>query len=147
MFDQPTQPEFVPFREIRGGIFLIRKPAVKIPAAQHYAVLVAGEPLTAFGYPRYEPMVIHRTPKMRAEPAEGTGTWEIVDETAPHQLNSAIARTFEEFTDPNYYPLTNNCEHTARYIVCGEKKSTQVSWVVGGLAVGFVLWLINRDED
>jgi hypothetical protein len=144
MFNQTAWPEVVPFREVGDGIFLVKKQSTKIPLAEHYGVLVTGTPLGEFGIPSNAPVIIHRTPDIRAEWAEETGAWEMVEQVPPHQTQFAVARALEEFERPNYYPLTNNCEHTARYITSGEKTSTQANWIVGaGLAV-LVVWLINR---
>jgi hypothetical protein len=146
MFDQTVQSEVVPFRKVSDGIFLVRKRATKIPLADHYGVLVAGKPLSDFGIPVSEPVIIHRTPDIRAERAETTGVWEWVEEVPPDQTRSAVARALEEFDQPDYYALTNNCEHTARYITSGEKRSTQVNrLVLVGLA-GLVIWAINRSD-
>jgi hypothetical protein len=146
MFDQTVQGEVVPFREVPDGIFLVKKRSIKIPIADHYGVLVAGRPLRDFGIPGGEPVIIHRTPDIRAEWAETTGAWEKVEEVPRHQTQFAVARALEEFDQPNYYALTNNCEHTARYITSGEKKSTQVNWIVGAGFVAFVIWLMNRSD-
>src|SRR5882672_10997229 len=135
MFGQATQSQVIPFREFPDGIFLVRKPSTKIPVADHYGVLVNGESLKAFGVPPYNPVIIHRAPDMRAERADATGIWEAVDEVPHNQTQFAVGRVAEAFDDPNYYVLTNNCEHTARYITSGEKRSTQVEWLIlGGLA-------------
>ncbi len=146
MFNQTIEPEVVPFREVSDGIFLVKRQSTKIPLADHYAVLVAGNPLSSFGLPSNAPVILHRTPDIRAEWAEATGVWEMVEEVPYCQTQFAVARALEEFDQPNYYPLTNNCEHTARYITSGEKMSTQVNWVVGAGLVAFVVWLINRSD-
>ncbi len=146
MFGQPVQPQVTPFREFPDGIFLVRKRSTKIPVADHYGVLVNGEPLVAFGVPPYNPVIIHRTPDIRAEWADNTGIWEAVDEVPSDQTQSVVNRASEAFNDPNYYVLTNNCEHTARYITSGEKKSTQVEWlIVGGLAA--LVWLVSQGDS
>ena|SRR2546428_9769788 len=148
MFDQPDQRNVVPFREIPNGVFLVRKQSTKIPAADHYGVLVAGESLAAFGIPSYEPVMIHRTEIMNVERAEATGVWDFVEKVDYDQIHMAAARASETLNEPNYYLLSNNCEHTARYITSGEKKSTQINWVIGaGLAVGLLALVLNRDDN
>jgi hypothetical protein len=145
MFEQIIPAEVIPFREF-DGIFLVKKQSTKIPGAQHYGVLVAGEPLRWI--PHNEPVVIHRTLDMRADWADTTGVWELVEQVPPDQTQSAVARASMVFDEPDYYLLTNNCEHTARYITSGEKRSTQVGWYLGvGAAIATVIWLINRSDN
>ncbi len=144
MFDQTVQPEVVSFREVPDGVFLLRKQATKIPLADHYGVLVAGKALSDFGIQGYEPVIIHRTPDIRAEWAETTGVWEWVEEVPPDKIPLAVTRALEEFAQPNYALLTNNCEHTGRYITSGEKQSTQVNWLAFAGLAGLVIWAITR---
>lgn len=148
MLNQLHQREVVPFREIPTGIFLVKKPSVKIPLADHYGVLVAGNPLMQFGIPSYEPVIIHRTPEMRVETAESTGAWQMVDEVPPDQTYSAISRATEVFGEPGWSVLNNNCEHTARYITSGEKKSTQVEnfFAIALLSV-VLIGLANQNDS
>ncbi|SRR5258706_14679275 len=147
MFGQIDQRDVVPFREVPDGIFLVKRQSTKIPLADHYGVLVAGRPLSDFGIHGNEPVIIHRTPDIRAEWAETTGAWEKVEEVPLHQTQFAVARALEEFDQPHYYPLTNNCEHTARYITSGEKKSTQVNGVLWVGLVAFAIWLVNQSDS
>ena len=146
MFEQILPGEVVPFREF-DGIFLLKKQSIKIPGAEHYGVLVAGEPLRSFGIPSNQPLLIHREVDMRADWADETGTWKMVEQVPTDQTQSVLARARKVFNEPDYHLLTNNCEHTARYIISGEKRSTQVGWYLGaGLAVAAVIWLIKRSD-
>lgn len=123
MFDQTVPAQVIPFREFPDGVFLMRKQSTKIP-------------------------VIHRTSEMRADWAETTGAWEVVEQVAADQTQSAVARASEEFAQPNYYLLTNNSEHTARYITSGEKVSTQVGqYLAIGLLGVAAICLLNQNGD
>lgn len=145
MIDRPFNQGVIPFKNIRDGVYLVKKQSTAIPRKQHYGVLVVGWPLRLFGFYGSEPIIIHRTETIRVEFAEATDSvWEIVDETPSHEIVSAAARASEEFRQPDYSVLTDNCEHTARYIVLGVRQSTQVaSFVAGAIGVGFLLWLAN----
>jgi hypothetical protein len=147
MFEQLVPSEVVPFREVRDGVFLLKRPSIKFPG-EHYGVLIAGGPLGFFGIPSNQPVVIQRTEQIQAEWADTTGNWDLVDEVPPDQIAPALARASKVFADPNYYLLTNNCEHTARYIIYGEKKSTQVNgWVTAGVATAALIWLFNQGDN
>lgn len=147
MFEPILPGEVIPFREF-DGMFLLKKQSTKIPGAEHYGVLVAGRPLRSLGVPSNQPVLIHRELGMRADWADGTGEWKMVEQVPADQIQSALARARKVFNEPNYDLLTNNCEHTARYIVSGEKRSTQVGWyLVGtGVAIAAAVWLVNRND-
>ncbi|MGZ5437169.1 MAG: hypothetical protein ACXWID_07895 [Pyrinomonadaceae bacterium] len=144
---QQTQQEVVPFWQMSPGVFLVRKPSTKIPLADHYGVLVTGDSLMEFGLPSYDPLIIHRTPDMKAEFAETTGVWEVLDQVPPEQTPYAAARALEEFAQPIWRPLDSNCEHTARYITHGEKKSTQVETVITVSLVSLLILLVARSDN
>jgi len=147
MFEQITPSGVVPFREF-DGIFMMKRQSTKIRGAEHYGVLVAGEPLRFFRIPRNQPLVIHRDRNMRADWADTTGVWEMIDRVPPDQIRPAVARAMKVLNEPGYDLLTNNCEHTARYITSGEKRSTQVGWYVTAAAVvAGLIWLSNRDNN
>jgi len=148
MWNQTVQPEVIPFWRF-DGIFLMKKPSTKLPG-EHYGVLISGEALRFLGLYGYPSVVVERTSEIRAVWAEETGIWQVLEQVPHHETEAAVARARAVFNDPNYYLLTNNCEHTARYIISGEKRSTQIDWYVSvGLvaAVATAIWSGNRRDD
>jgi len=146
MFEQTLPIQVTPFWEF-DGVFLMKRPTMKLPGADHYGVLIAGKALNFLWFPAYKPVVVHRTSEMRVELAEMTGQWLVLDQVRSDQAQTAVARARAVFNDPQYYLLTNNCEHTARYIFSGEKRSTQVGNFVIALAVGAAIWSASRREN
>ena len=147
MFDQTLQAQVIPFREF-DGVFLMKKQSTKLPGAEHYGVLISGEPLRFLGLHGCPPVVIHRTSEMKTDWAETTGSWQVIEQVRPDQTQPAVARARAVFNDPNYYLLTNNCEHTARYIISGQKLSTQVGqWLGIALLLGAAIYLVNQREN
>lgn len=143
MWNQPA-PKVQPFHCFHG-MHIIKKPSNKIPGAQHFAVLVAGEPLRSLGYSPNQSLIFHRTERMTIEAAENTGVWQHVEKIPDYQVPEALGRTVQSFSEPQYDLFTNNCETTARFIATGEKRSDQVNVALISVALVGLVWLLNRD--
>ena len=136
-----------PFWEIPEGIYLVKRPSTYL-LIEHYAVLVTGGLVTRLGIRSPNPIIIHQTyPSARVEWAEVTGVWNFLNETPREGITAALGRVAIAFGDPNYHLFANNCEQFARYIVFGEKSSTQLRGfaIVAGLVAG--AWFFGRNDN
>ena len=147
MYDTTTPKPITHFRQLPGGMYLVKQPS-RFPLIEHYGIVVTGNLVRQFGVSNIEPIVIHQTyPNARVEWAEATGVWDFVGEVPPEMIPSAMARVSIAFSDPTYDLFANNCEQVARFVSVGEKTSTQL-WAVGlGGAVAIAIWFLNRNNN
>lgn len=124
----------MPYQNLNDGLYLIKQPSHKV-GIEHYGILDVGNTIQHPQANVLHPIVIHQIPpRIRMDWLKDTGNWNIVGEVKPEFLGQAIGRIKVAFKDPNYDLFCNNCEQFARFIVQGEKYSTQLRWV-GGIAL------------
>ena len=144
MFEQGLQEPVVPFRELPDGLYWVKRKS-QYPLIEHHGILVVGEPLQAFGIHNLEPIVVHQSyPGMRVEWASSTGSWYPIGQIPADHIPSALSRVSAAFAQPGYDLLSNNCEHVARYIAIGEKRSTQVIGIAAVVLLLATIWAVNR---
>ena len=126
---------------LRSGLYLVTR--LKLPGVVHYGVLDVGNRLRAIGIASGA-MVWHQHPTgLRVDPFQ-QHEWlvgaRIVDEDGARNRLQAAKRS------PLYDLFGNNCEHFARLIATGSRKSVQVGLAIG-VATAVVLWLLfGRDN-
>src|SRR5579859_6842899 len=123
---------------LKDGLYLISQPS-RDKGWVHYGILDVGNRL-GLTLDRVEPVVVHLPPGgLRYDWLSTTGEWKVVKQIG--DAAGAIARLRIVEANPVYDAVTNNCEHAARYIADGERRSNQVRWIgvfVGVAAVAFV---------
>ena len=127
----------MPYQGLDDGLYLASQPAEKngVPI-KHYCVLDVGNILQHSQADGSHPVVIHQTPPhIRADWLANTGRWNVLGRVT--DVPGATCRLNEAFANPQYDLFGNNCEHFARFVTGGERRSDQVFWAgVGVLAVG-----------
>lgn len=142
-----TVAAVTPFWQVPEGIYLVKRPST-YPLLEHYAVLVTGGLVSRLGIRSSNPIIIQQTfPNATVEWAEVTGVWHIVGEAPRDGVMSAVERVAIAFREPNYDLLANNCEQFARFIVFGEKSSTQLRGVAVGVGLAVAVWFFGRNDN
>ncbi len=132
----------MPYQNLEDGLYLLKQPSQK-GGIEHYGVLDIGNVLRFPGVSTIRPIVIHQTPpQVRPDLLENTGQWQILGQVTPEHLNAAIERCYMALNDPHYDLFENNCEQFARYIIEGQKYSTQLIGF-GATAVLIILGLFG----
>lgn len=127
------------YNNIADGIYIIKKNSEKLGSLiDHYGIVDIGN---LFNHPQSDgshPIVYEQVfPKIELNWLRNTGTWKIVSRIKNEYITQAKQRLNKAFLNPEYDLFENNCEHFARYVVEGEKYSTQLqsAVLVAGLAV------------
>lgn len=119
----------MPYQNLPDTLYLIRQPSGKF-GVDHYGILDVGNVLNQRTVIGDHPVVIHQTPpRVRMDWLQNTGTWVIEGHVEPGQLQPAIARVSIALQNQEYDFFSNNCEQFARFIVEGNKYSTQLQAV------------------
>jgi len=117
----------MPYQQFSDGLYLLKRPSLA-KGLVHYGLMDVGNRIAhpEVLFPN-QPVVIHQTPpQIKMEWLQDTGTWDVHAQVAPEHEGAAIARLKEALKRPDYDLFGNNCEHFARYVVTGERISTQV---------------------
>jgi hypothetical protein len=106
------------------GVYLVKQRSAT-KSVDHYGILDVGDRL-ALGRPwRAEPVVIHQTPpSIQVSCLRNTGSWQVLGRIANER--AARERMRAATQNSRYDLLGRNCEHFARFIATGVKRSTQI---------------------
>ena len=127
----------MPYQGLSDGLYLAAQPAEKSGVRiEHYSVLDIGNTLQHSQADGSHPIVIHQTPPhIRADWLANTGRWNVMGRVT--DVPGATRRLNEAFTNPQYELFGNNCEHFARFVTEGTRRSDQIFLAgVGAVAVG-----------
>jgi Lecithin retinol acyltransferase len=126
---------------LADGLYVVKQKS-KQKGVDHYGILDVGNRLRIPGVDGINPVIVHQTPPhIQASYLHQTGWWanhgRIADEAG------AIGRLQAALGSPKYDLVFNNCEHFVRYVVTGQRESTQVQMGVLAVAVGVVVvWAV-----
>jgi hypothetical protein len=129
-----------------NGLYLVKQ-FLPQKGVDHYGILDVGNRLRRPWVPTADqPVVAHQTPLgLRLDRLEGTGKWEIVSSIVDEA--GARARIGIAATTPNYDLFGNNCEHFARFVAVGERRSSQVLKAVGvAVGVAVLAWAFTGEN-
>ena len=119
----------MPFQGLQDGIYLVRQKSIRKKDIDHYGVLDIGNRLNLANADGFNPVVIHQAPpQIRVDNLEDTGSWELLEQSIDEKL--AENRFWKACENPIYFLGNNNCEHFARYVVCGIRESKQLQGAV-----------------
>ncbi len=127
----------MPYRNLSDGLYLVSQDSEKDGVAiKHYGVLDVGNVLQHAESDGTHPIVVHQTPpKIRVDWLENTGTWNVMGRVT--DVAGAMERLRAAAANPEYELFGNNCEHFARFVTEGSRRSDQIFWAgVGAVAVG-----------
>lgn len=140
----------MPYNGLKDGIYIIKRKAQKIGIIDHYGILDVGN---LFNHPHSDgeqPIVYHMIDEgLTLQWLQDTGPdpWEVESHLKDKYIPDAQKRLNKASKNPHYNLFGNNCEHFARFIVEGEKYSTQlrVAAVIAGL--GVLIYFAMREDN
>jgi len=127
----------MPYKDLSDGLYLVSQGSEKDGVAiTHFGVLDVGNILRHTASDGTHPLVIHQTPpRVRVDWLANTGNWSVMGRVT--DVAGAMERLKATFSNPEYDLFGNNCEHFARFVTEGSRKSDQIFWAgVGVVAVG-----------
>ena len=127
----------MPYQGLNDGLYLASQPAEKNGVRiEHFGVLDVGNTLQHSQANDSHPIVIHQTPPyIRADWLANTGRWNVLGRVT--DVQGATCRLREAFDNPQYDLFGNNCEHFARFVTEGARRSDQIFWAGAGVvAIG-----------
>ena len=138
------------YKGYSDGLYIAKQPSDKFAiSVDHYGIIDIGNKLgiSTIINP-LQPVVIHQTPpSLQLQWLQDTGSWTILGKI--HDERMAKRRIREASKNPNYDVFGNNCEHFARYIAGGERKSNQLraGVTLTGLLVLAAYMLNNENRN
>ncbi|MEK6551022.1 MAG: hypothetical protein AABZ50_05210 [Pseudomonadota bacterium] len=123
----------MPYQDLEDGLYLISQPAEKNGVRiEHFGILDIGNTLQHPKVNGEHPVVVHQTPPhVRADWLGNTGNWSVLGRIT--DAAGAMQRLKAAFANPHYDLFGNNCEHFARFVAHGERRSNQIFW--GGVGI------------
>ncbi|TGK42468.1 hypothetical protein [Leptospira andrefontaineae] len=131
--------------ELTKGLYLAKKPAKEyFNLVDHYGVIDIGNVSGLFHNAGQSPIVIEKIAGKGNVANYASSDWIIIGKVKDHHILSAKIRLKTALNDPTYDLLGNNCEHFARFITEGKKRSTQVN-VFAMAAMAGLVFLMSQD--
>lgn len=127
----------MPYQNLNDGLYLVSQPTEKNGVRiDHFGILDVGNILQHPEVSGEHPIVIHQTPpNIRADWLSNAGRWNVLGHIT--DVAGAMQRLKAAFANPQYDLFGNNCEHFARFVAQGERRSNQIFWAgVSAVAVG-----------
>ena len=125
----------MPYQNLSDGLYLVSQESEKSGILiKHFGVLDVGNVLQHSEADGTHPLVIHQTPpRVQVDWLGTTGSWTVMGRVT--NTSGAMERLKAAFSNPEYDLFGNNCEHFARFVTQGSRRSDQVLWA-GVVAVG-----------